>query len=210
VSECPPKGAPSMLEHFRTRGYVPGGMITNGKAELFDFEALPPFLRTLLVTDGTVTKSLEAYFWEPVVIENLGQETAAIPDDVETLGMKRGETALRREVLLKGGETGCVYAYATSLLRLEALPHQVRADLLYGLIGIGEILRERGLETYREILDMGHETDAPLDDAFDGGSNGEWIYRTYRVMLSHQPAMLITEKFPSQLYARRSGLRNQV
>jgi chorismate-pyruvate lyase len=203
VSEYPSNAAENMQKHFRTHGYVPGGLITNCKAETLDFEILPPFLRTLLVTDGTVTKSLEAYFWEPIVVENLGQETAAIPDDVDWLGMQRGDIALRREVLVKGGETGRVYAYATSLLRLEALPHQVREDLLAGLIGIGEILRERGLETYREILDMGRENGAPLDEGFDGGENGgECIYRTYRVMLAHEPAMLITEKFPYQLYAR--------
>ena len=191
-----------MQKHFRTRGYVPGGLITNCKAETFDFEALPPFLRTLIVTDGTVTKSLEAYFWEPVMVENLWQETAEVHDAVGWLGMKPGDVALLRDVRLKGGETGCVYAYATSLLRLEALPHQVREDLLAGRIGIGEILRERRLETYREILDIGRETDAPPDEVFDAGQNGEWVYRTYRVVLSHEPAMLITEKFPCQMYAR--------
>jgi chorismate-pyruvate lyase len=197
-----PRAEAPVQEHFRTRGYVPGGMITNCKAETLDFEALPPFLRTLIVTDGTVTKSLEAYFWEPVTVENLGQETAASHDDIGWLGIKRGDTALRREVRLRGGQTGCVYAYANSLLRLEALPRQVCADLLAGRIGIGEILRERGLETYRELLDIGRERGTPLEDACDAGQHDEWVYRTYRVLLSHEPSMLITEKFPYQLYAR--------
>jgi len=191
-----------MQGYFKTRGYVPGGIITNCKAENLDFEIIPPFLRTLLVTDGTVTKSLEAYFWEPVTVENLGQEKIVLDHDIEWLGMKCGDTALRREVRLKGRESGRVYVYAKSILRLEVLPHQVCEDLLAGRIGIGEMLRERGLETYREILDMGREIDEGLRQAFEVAQCGELLYRTYRVVLSHQPTMMITEKFPYRLYAR--------
>ena len=57
-----------MESYFKSKGYVPGGIITNSRHENLDIEAMPPFLRTLLVTDGTVTKSLEAFFWEPVVV----------------------------------------------------------------------------------------------------------------------------------------------
>src|SRR5262245_31461994 len=33
------------------------------------FAGLPPLLRALLLTDGTVTKVLEAYLWEPIRVE---------------------------------------------------------------------------------------------------------------------------------------------
>ena len=35
---------------------------------------LPPILRSLLVTDGTISRVLEAYFWEPIDTEMIRQE----------------------------------------------------------------------------------------------------------------------------------------
>lgn len=191
-----------MKDYFRTRGYVPGGIITNTKSENVDFEIIPPFLRTLLVTDGTVTKSLEAFFWEKIVVENLGQSVIELDQDVEWLEMSKGDHALQREVRLKGAESGNVYVYAKSLLKLELLPSDVRDELLAGRIGIGEVLRERGMETYREILDIGRKIDEELKSAFETPSCGELLYRTYRVVIEHKPAMMITEVFPYRLYAR--------
>lgn len=189
-----------MESYFKTRGYVAGGVITNSRQENLDIETIPPFLRVLLVTDGTVTKSLEAYFWEPVLVENLGQRPVLLEEDMPWVGIKRGDEALHREVRLKGADSGRVYAYAESWLRLELLPDQIRADLLAGKIGIGEVLRERGLETYREIMDIGREIDDSLAPMFNTRQCGELMYRTYRVFINHESTMLITEKFPSRLY----------
>lgn len=191
-----------MENYFKSKGYVKGGIITNCKQEDLDIEAMPPFLRTLLVTDGTVTKSLEAFFWEPVVVENLGQELITLPADVSWLGMKSGDAALQREVRLKGVESEKPYVYAKSILKLNLLPQQIQDDLLSGKIGIGEMLRERGLETYREIMDIGREIDKSLASVIGDTGGGELIYRTYRVFINHEPTMLITEKFPFRLYSR--------
>lgn len=191
-----------MESYFKTRGYVPGGVIVNCRQEDFDFAALPPFLRTLLVTDGTVTKSLEAYFWEPVAVENLKQGEITLQYDLEWLGLKRGEAALQRQVRLKGADSGNVYAYAQSMLKLDLLPQPLRDDLLAGKIGIGELLRECGLETYREILDIGSIRDESLDAVFGAQQCGDLVYRCYRIVIAHQPTILITEKFPRRLYAR--------
>ena len=189
-----------MESYFKSKGYVAGGVITNSRNEDFDIEALPPFLRVLLVTDGTVTKSLEAYFWEPLEVENLGQSPVTLLHDVDWVGIRKGEVALQREVRLKGIESGTVYAYAKSLLRLEFLPEQVKDDLLAGRIGIGELLRERGLETYREVRDIGSEIDESLSPAFNVSRCGELLYRTYRVIMKGEPTILITEKFPHRLF----------
>ncbi|MGR9088516.1 MAG: chorismate--pyruvate lyase family protein [Gammaproteobacteria bacterium] len=190
-----------MEGYFKSKGYVSGGIITNSRQENLDMAAIPPFLRTLLVTDGTVTKSLEAYFWEPVIVENLGQTTVQLTGGMDWLGMRRGDEALSREVRLLGDASGKVYAYARSWLRLDFLPPNLKGDLLAGKIGIGEILRERGLESYREILDMGRELDESLAPVFNAQPCGELLYRTYRVIMQGEATILITEKFPRRLYA---------
>lgn len=185
--------------YFKSRGYVPGGIVTNSKNESLHMETLPPFLRTLLVADGTVTKSLEAYFWEQIEVENLGQAPATLLVAAPWLNLAAGATVLERRVRLRGMESGRVYAYAQSLIKLEALPEHLRADLQQGRIGIGELLRERGLETYREILDVGESIEPQLKDVF-GFDPGDLIYRTYRIVIQHQPAIQITEKFPCSVY----------
>lgn len=185
--------------YFKSRGYVPGGIVTNSKNESLHMETLPPFLRTLLVADGTVTKSLEAYFWEQIEVENLGQAPATLQVAAPWLNLAAGATVLERRVRLRGMESGRVYAYAQSLIKLEALPEHLRADLQQGRIGIGELLRERGLETYREILDVGESIEPQLKDVFEFDP-GDLIYRTYRIVIQHQPAIQITEKFPCSVY----------
>ena len=61
-------------KHFKTKGFIDGGAVINNNGEEVDLSLLPPFLRTLLVTDGTVTKSLEAFYWEPIKVVSITQE----------------------------------------------------------------------------------------------------------------------------------------
>lgn len=193
----------SPKNYFKTRGYIPGGIVTSARAQDLAIDRLPPFLRVLLATDGTVTKSLEAYFWEPVSVDNLGQQPGPLGRDLPSLEAQAGETVLERRVRLKGAESGDVYAYAESTLRLALLPDKARDDILTGRIGIGELLRESGLETYREILDVGRETRDDLRGVFENDACRDLVYRTYRIVLNHRPAILITEHFPYALYALR-------
>ena len=68
------------------------------------------------------------------------------------------------------------------------------------MIGIGEMLRERSLESYREILDLGRHADAALRVWLEPAQYDDLLYRTYRVVTNHTPAILITEKFPCERY----------
>jgi chorismate-pyruvate lyase len=189
-----------MSQRFRTRGYVPGGFIVNAKQQVVEMAALPPFLRTLLVTDGTVTKSLEAYFWEVVNVENLGQSVVTLEQDVEWLQARRDDAVLKRRVRLVGADSGTVYAYAESLLRHRLLSPDLQQSLLEGKLGIGELLRECGLETYRELLDFGTEPVADMATVFNNQGGDELVYRVYRIALHGEPVILITEKFPRRVF----------
>lgn len=186
-------------DYFRTRGYVPGGLVSNAAGEAVAVGDLPPFLRVLLATDGTVTKSLEAYFWEPVLVENLGQAPGPLPADMPMIDARQGEPVLERRVRLKGAESGNAYAYAESVVRVSLLPDDVRDSLVAGRIGIGELLRECGLETYREILDVGGTQRRDIADIL--GRDDGLVYRTYRISLARRPTILITEYFPLGLFA---------
>jgi chorismate-pyruvate lyase len=53
------------------------------------------------------------------------------------------------------------------------------------------LIRDSGLESYREVLDVG----------LDRTAGGELaVFRTYRITIEHRPVILITEYFPLALY----------
>ena len=162
------------------------------------FAALPRFLRVLLTADGTVTTSLEAYFAEPIRIEAQAQELRTHTRPEPLLDVAAGAQLIDRRVRLRGDASDRVYAYAESLLRPDALPAAIRADILAGRIGIGELLRNRALPSFREIVALGatHDCAALFLDA----RYREAIFRTYRIFIERVPAIVITEYFPLALY----------
>ena len=151
---------------------------------------LPPFLRVLLTTDGTVTHLLEAYFQESVAARPHRQTIEPLAHAEPELGVERGGEVLTRGVTLCGKDSATVYARADSLVLLEALPSALAEGLRRGRLGIGELLRDERLESYREITAMGR------------GEGHYW--RRYRIFIGGRPAMLITEQFPTEVYSRKA------
>jgi len=179
---------------FRCKGFSPDWQLSGLDQEAIAMANLPPFLRVLLVTDGTVTKSLEAYYWEPVAIEGASNTVVISQSEIEWLGVKAGEQVIARSVLLRGAHTKTLYASAFSIIRLALIPATLREKLLAGTIGIGELIRESGLETYRELQEFGRTTDM---SRYGGPqTTTDCVFRSYRIILDHRPAILVSECFP--------------
>src|SRR5687768_3239840 len=73
--------------------------------------SLPSFLRVLLVTDGTVTRTLEAYFGEPITVRVLSHAEVRSERRYPAIDVLPGDSILRRRVILQGGHTRAVYAF---------------------------------------------------------------------------------------------------
>lgn len=199
---------------FKTKGLIEDqDPIKNSVDEKFSMADIPPFLRTLLVADGTVTKTLEAYFWEPLEVKTIRQDFDIVDQNVAWLKISAGEEIMTREVKLKGVDTDKIYVGAYSMINLDAVPEHFRGKLIDGRIGIGVLIRDSGLESYREIVDFGAEKDVAdyyrsaansssfeFADGADGVESIDIVYRTYRIYLSGKPAILITERFPKEIY----------
>lgn len=155
----------------------------------FDASILPPFLRVLLVTDGTVTKSLEAFFWEPIAVETVQQSTQILAVPVPSIGCVVGDEVMLRRVRLCGVLSRTVFVEAESYIRCECLPENFQQALRRQNMGVGELVREHGLETYREILSVSYDESAAQ------------VVRTYRIVMSHQPFIQITERFPVSAFS---------
>ena len=179
-----------MNNYFKSKGYLESGIITSQHHDELDMRTLPPILRVLLITDGTVTKTLEAYFWEPVLVKGIKQKTVLLRDRHHPLATLKNETVLQRNVKLVGKISGSLYAKAESTIRLQHLPADIRENLIAEKMGIGELLRESGLETYRELIDIGQE-------------ENNLIYRTYQIIIDQIPTITVTEHFPLAQYQQQ-------
>jgi chorismate-pyruvate lyase len=179
---------------FRCEGFVRNGTIAGVGEEPIPIDTLPPFLRALLVTDGTVTKIIEAYFWEPVVVDTLRQEFIAAEARIPWIDVAADDRIMIRRARLRGADSGKHYAHASSVIRTELIPAHFRQRLIDREIGIGALIRDSGLESYREVLEVGVEPAATGDEASAG------VSRTYRIIIAGEPVILITETLPLALY----------
>lgn len=176
------------MELFKHTGYAPDITAVN-------WQQVPAIIRVLLTTDGTVTKSLEAYFWEPISVVRTGQDvlSADLDSRVRFLDNQPECDALsrsalwRREVDLVGQQSKTTYVSASSLIDPAKLPRSLAEGLSQGQLGIGGVIRELGLETYREIVGVGQ------------GSNNT-LWRSYRLYFQHEVLMQIRETFHLQHY----------
>jgi chorismate-pyruvate lyase len=184
---------------FRSKGFANTDWQLAGPARSdITLTRLPPFLRTLLIADGTVTRSLEAYYWEPVQVEDVAIRTVNAEADIEWLAVNTGDELILRCVQLRGGMSRRLYASAFSIIRTATLPEGLRPRLLSGEIGIGELIREVGIETYRELLEFGSAQDMTR---FGGHiTDVDCVFRSYRIVVEHRPAILVSECFPINTY----------
>ncbi len=186
------------LNPFRCQGFVRNGFIYAANGERYPMHELPAFLRALLVTDGTVTKILEAYFWEPVTVETQSQTFISAQQAIPWIDLKPNDQVLERHACLCGADTGNQYAEAYSVIRTELIPSDFRQRLIDRVIGIGALIRDSGLESYREVLKVG------LVTAASDQHNSASVFRTYRIIIDQVPVILITETFPLARYALKS------
>lgn len=161
-----------------------------------DLTDLSPLLRALLVIDGTVTTFLEAYAMESIEIGRISQECHSLAEDHGWLNARTGTPIVHRRVMLVGRETKQMYAYAESLIVRGRLSSSIQQGLEQEPGGLGRILVDSKLESRREGLWYGREQLADLPESVHKICNGDFLTRTYRLIVGGAPLMMITERFP--------------
>ena len=164
--------------------------------ETLDISTLTPFQRALLAADGTVTKLIEAYALEPVDVILLKQAEHTLSQAQVWLETPAHSSVIAREVLLRGRITATPYVYATSLLMPQRLTADIRRGLKVESGGLGRILLNSHIENRRELLWYGRKVLNSTLPELKQLRNCAVISRTYQIIVSDQPAMLITEHFP--------------
>ena len=163
-------------------------------------DQLSPSQQVLVKTNGTVTHILEAYVGETIRIVKLSQGYVRWDGADGRLDLEPGHPVLQRTVLLQGTDTGRNYLYADSIMIPDRLDQHVVDGLLNSDTPVGTLLVESRVETFREILTVGTEPADSCCPYFGIAPDDEMICRTYQVLASKRPIMLITEKFPASFY----------
>jgi chorismate-pyruvate lyase len=180
--------------HFTAQAELPEGLATVA------IGALEPLLRVLLVTDGTVSRTLEASALRSVGVEPVEEsaaETSAAA--VRPLRLEPGESCLRRRVVMTiaGPEPS---VWAESYVVPGRLPPGFLRALGGNTQGIGGSLEALKLETSRELLWFGL---GPAPDWHETAtSRTPTLTRAYLVLTGGRPALLICEAFA---VAERAG-----
>lgn len=188
-------GGPAFVFDPRT-GFHPASSRST-ESDALDLSTLPPFLRALLVTDGTVTKNIEAYFWEPVEVEVLAHEYVTSERYYSDVEVVPGDPILRRCVILRGKLTRSAYAFAESILASNLVAPEMRRKLIEGMKGIGELLRQGKKETYREVTTVRRAEAGELAIHLGVEKEADVLIRDYTIRLDGRAAMQIEEVFPT-------------
>jgi chorismate-pyruvate lyase len=156
---------------------------------------LEPFLRGLLFTDGTVTRTLEVQTLSPVSVEVTDQTDIAVSGRIaEHLEAPSGTESVRRRVLIGTGEPMEPAIWAESHILPSRLPAGFLGVLQGAADGIGESLQQVELESWREMLWLGVDSH-PAWSGVDSHLSSPVITRLYRVITMGHPALLISESF---------------
>jgi len=161
-----------------------------------NFRTLTPFQRALMVTDGTVTKFIEAYTLDPVEIIRLNQKLYFLEEYHPWLEAGKGTEVMFREVMIRGIYSHTLYVHGVSYIVPDRLQDDMRRRLEVQGEGIGRILNDAQMETRREVLWFGRERAADLPREISRMSDGEFVSRAYRIITDGKPIVMINERFP--------------
>ena len=156
---------------------------------------LSPLQRILLITDGTLTEILEAHFLEPIELVKLSQQVFVSNADLPASFVAPGESVLERKIKLRGSRSRRVYVYAESLLLVDRLDRQFRAELMESDVPLGRLWHKFRLETYKELVSIGCRPAAGLDTCLDCPEDSHVLTRTYDVISARVRLMRISEYF---------------
>jgi chorismate-pyruvate lyase len=160
-----------------------------------EIRALDAALRSVIFTDGTVTRALEVQALAPITVDVVSQEQVdAPPEAARFLALEEGVDCIRRRVAMTAGAPHlgrCVWA--ESYIVPSRLPGEFVEALEGAPQGIGESLQWLRVESRRDLLWCRTADSPPWEE--DGSAPTPTITRLYRIVTNGRPALLISEAF---------------
>lgn len=132
--------------------------------------------------------SIQLSKWEKILLAEVGtvEQVLSIlvnsPIHVEVITQKRTDDTLERAVWLCDGD-GKRLLFARSVGHLDAMPMGIVLALTSGQAGIGSILTQHWIETYRRIVDLGYDPGKQV------------LFRRYEILHDGKVWFEISEEF---------------
>lgn len=109
--------------------------------------------RMLLLSDGSLTRLLNALFLAPITLQRLRQEEVVLDDGMaEYIGAEAGQKVIDRDVWLMDGTKRLIYA--NSILPTSLMRDDIYNEITKGYTPIGTLLREQSVLTMRDRLQI--------------------------------------------------------
>jgi len=168
-------------------------------------EELSPLHRILLHTSGTVTEILRQWTNSNIIIVKPPLNTCFLYDKLEKTKLyfscKSDGIPWLREVVLQNVGTKQNLVYAFSQIYLKNLNRQVKYKLEHSDYGIGEIIEQEKLETYRQIEEFNKISVEGEYDFFKKvfpRAKKFILHRAYNIFRNKKLWFTINEYFPSE------------
>jgi beta-ribofuranosylaminobenzene 5'-phosphate synthase len=153
--------------------------------------------KLILLTDGSITTLLEIITGKPVTVRTLTQGiTKADCEISELLEIEEGDNINYRVVIVKNVESEEPLIYAESYTPISRLQRQFKHDLMKADIPIGRIMRERKIESRREIEKIEMVFNDEISEIFEVPYHVPMLSRTYNIINNGMVLIRITETFP--------------
>jgi chorismate-pyruvate lyase len=191
-------------EHRRlTRGHFLAQEERPENVREVEIAALDPFLRSLIFTDGTITRALGVRALAPVAVAKLEQATVPTPAEPATrLEIEIGRESVRRRVAI-GVASRPPVVWAESHIAEWRLPPEFLELLEEAPQGIGQSLQRSAFESFRELLWFGL---AERPSWAAAGPGDLALQRLYRIVSGGRAAIVIAETFSVEAREGALGL----
>ena len=171
----------------------------------FPIDHLPLLQRILVTTDGTVTDMLTVAFLEPIELVKISVTLAPSTSRIEALDLPEGSMTMRRQIVLRGRQSGRPYAYAETTVAADRLPLALREDLLAGRVPLGQLWQTHRLETWKERPVVCERAAGDAGSHLGLAPEARLIERSYRTFTGGVPAFHVTEYFPAEYDTPAAG-----
>lgn len=155
--------------------------------------------RMVLLSDGLLTRLLNALLLSPITLQRLRQEEVALNDEMaEYIETEGGQRAIDRDVWLMNGNERLVYA--NSILPISLMRDDIYNGIIRGDVPIGALLIDQSVLTRRDRLQIARVKAPAISTELGLPEDTEFWARRYRLNTEGGFKGAILEVFSPRLF----------
>ena len=160
----------------------------------------PPLLRLFLLSDGTVTHFLEAFFLKTMIFELEEQSSIVLTDqDAQRLSLPKGEKAMQRKGWLTLQDSSKKVLYVDSILPTSRFTPRFYQEILLGQKALGQIIHDQKLLFRRDLIEIGCFSLPKIAREFGLPSDWRIWARRYHLTLSGEGSVTLFEAISPEM-----------